>query len=104
MTQQLSSDERAELELLRDLKQRVVGFGGDDYTVMAWVDAHRLHADEPYIGCPFCRDQFVAKRELLADDFLRLAYFPLGPDDESLVPLAHENMQRALALTGKQKP
>lgn len=55
----LTADERAELAALRDLKQRVIGFGGDDFALMPWIDAHQHHADEPYIGCPFCRDQFV---------------------------------------------
>lgn len=55
----MTPEERAELELLRDLKARVIGFGGDDYTLMPWVAAHRLHAEEPYIGCPFCREKFV---------------------------------------------
>lgn len=60
MTKPLDSDERAELELLRDLRDRVIGFGGDDYAVTPWVMAHRYHADKPYIGCPFCRDKFIA--------------------------------------------
>jgi hypothetical protein len=55
----LEEAERAELEVLRDLKARVIGFGGDDYTIAPWIDIHRHHADEPYIGCPFCRDRFV---------------------------------------------
>jgi hypothetical protein len=32
-------------------------------TVMSWYDAHRLHEKDPYIGCPFCRDKFVLKKE-----------------------------------------
>jgi hypothetical protein len=55
------SEQRAELEVLRDLRERVLGFGGDDYTLVPWIDRHKLHVDRgrPYIGCPFCRDRFV---------------------------------------------
>jgi hypothetical protein len=56
--------ERAELEVLRDLRARVIGFGGDDFTIAPWIDAHRFHKDEPYIGCPFCHDQFVPRADL----------------------------------------
>jgi hypothetical protein len=55
---QNSADERAELELLRDQAQRLIVFDGGP-ELMAWCDRHRLHKDEPYIGCPFCRDNFV---------------------------------------------
>lgn len=54
----LTTDDRAELEMLRDVAKRLIGFDGGA-EVMPWVDAHRHHADEPYIGCVFCRDQFV---------------------------------------------
>lgn len=76
-TDPLTTDERAELQLLRDLRARVIGFGGDDYTIMSWEAAHRIHESkgEPYIGCCFCRGEFVRKpaepakpAELLADD------------------------------------
>jgi hypothetical protein len=30
-------------------------------TVMSWLDAHRLHGEEPYIGCPFCSDRFIER-------------------------------------------
>jgi hypothetical protein len=55
------SEQRAELEVLRALRHRVIWFGGDDYTIRPWIDAHRLHVDggRPYLGCPFCRDRFV---------------------------------------------
>jgi hypothetical protein len=65
-TRPLDADERAELNELRDLRARVIGFGGDDFTIAPWIDAHKLHKDEPYIGCPFCRDEFV--RRNAADD------------------------------------
>lgn len=61
MPSQLTSDERAELHALRDIAKRLVNFGGDDSVLMPWIDAHRHHADEPYIGCVFCRDKFVPK-------------------------------------------
>ena len=66
--------ERAELEALRDVTQRLLNFGGDDTVLMPWVDVHRRHADEPYIGCPFCRDQFVpaAERDRLRTENERL--------------------------------
>lgn len=57
----LTVNERAELETLRDLRQRFIGFGGNDFTIAPWISAHRLHADEPYMGCPFCRDRFMLK-------------------------------------------
>lgn len=34
---------------------------------------------------------------LLSDEFLQRAFFPLGPDDHTFLPLARKNMQRALA-------
>jgi hypothetical protein len=57
---QLSTDERAELEALRDLHARYA-FTDDagQNILMPWIDAHHRHEDEPYIGCPFCRDQFI---------------------------------------------
>lgn len=55
----LTTDERAELELLRDLRARVIGFGCDDYTIMSWEAAHRIHERRPYIGCCFCREKFT---------------------------------------------
>lgn len=59
----LSTDERAELEILRDVAQRLIGFDGGA-EVMDWATRHKLHADEPYIGCPFCRHEFVTASEL----------------------------------------
>lgn len=56
----LTLDERAELELLRDVAQRLIVFDGGA-EVMPWVDRHRHHGDAPYIGCPFCRDRFVLR-------------------------------------------
>ena len=58
-TEPLSTNERAELEGLRDIAQRLLNFGGDDTVLMPWIDAHRHHTDKPYIGCLFCRDKFV---------------------------------------------
>jgi hypothetical protein len=42
---------------------------------MPWVDPQPVHGDEPYVGCPFCRDEFVPAARLremlwLADDAL----------------------------------
>jgi predicted nucleic acid-binding Zn-ribbon protein len=57
-------EERAELEMLRDLKARLISFGGDDFTLAPWVDVHKRHKDEPYIGCPFCHPGFVERTKL----------------------------------------
>lgn len=56
----LSVDERAELAMLRDVAGRLLNFDGGA-ELLPWVHAHRHHQDEPYIGCPFCRDEFVRK-------------------------------------------
>lgn len=54
----LSATDRAELEMLRDVAKRLIGFDGGA-EVMSWEAAHRRHRLEPYIGCPFCRDKFA---------------------------------------------
>jgi hypothetical protein len=53
-----TDEERAELHALRDLRQLVIGHGGDDFTIQPWISRHRRHDENPYIGCPFCRDKF----------------------------------------------
>lgn len=58
----LTTDERAELELLRDVAQRLIQFDGGA-EVMDWATRHPLHKDDPYIGCPFCRDHFELRPE-----------------------------------------
>lgn len=51
---------RAELEALRDEKDRLAFLDDAAQPVMAsWEQAHKHHADEPYIGCVFCRDKFA---------------------------------------------
>jgi hypothetical protein len=55
--------ERAELEVLRDAFKRLINFDGGA-ELMPWVAAHRMHKTEPYIGCPFCRDEFVTVAEV----------------------------------------
>lgn len=45
-----------------DVRQRLRIFDGGP-ELMSWENAHRLHRDEPYIGCPFCQDQFVLKSD-----------------------------------------
>lgn len=54
-TEQLDAAIRRQDE---DVRQRLLIFDGGPQ-LMAWENAHRLHADEPYIGCPFCHDEFV---------------------------------------------
>ena len=61
----LRRDERAELELLRDNQRRLIGFDGGA-ELMSWLDVHKLHGKDPYIGCPFCRERF-GLRELPRD-------------------------------------
>lgn len=53
----IDEKERAELQLLRDQAKRLLNFDGGP-EVAPWWAIHRLHETEPYIGCPFCRDQF----------------------------------------------
>lgn len=102
LPQQLSDQERAELELLRDLRRRVIGFGGDDYAVMPWIDAHRHHADEPYVGCPFCRDQFVPLALLSeAREIIDECWELEMPQD--LRQRLDDFHTAALATTGKEK-
>lgn len=47
----------AAVEVVGDINERLIMFDGGP-ELMSWYDRHRLHRDEPYIGCPFCRDQF----------------------------------------------
>jgi hypothetical protein len=82
----LNEDERAELHALRDLRARLVGFGGDDFTLMPWVEAHRHHAEKPYIGCVFCRDRFVLAEPVPND----LNDGPGRDLVDVLTPLVHE--------------
>lgn len=51
---------RAEVEALSDFKDLLAFVDDAGQPVMkSWEQAHRHHKDEPYIGCVFCRDQFV---------------------------------------------
>jgi hypothetical protein len=76
---------RARLRIAEDTLQRLIVFDGGG-ELMSWQSAHRKHKTEPYIGCPFCHDQFVpAARlaELEADNKrLRelLSHWPFPPD------------------------
>jgi hypothetical protein len=61
-TKPLTSNERAELELLRDtVKQLIVFDGGAE--LLSHQQMHRHHKSEPYIGCVFCRDKFMLVSE-----------------------------------------
>lgn len=53
---------RAELEQLRDFKE-LLAFVDDAGTpvMKSHEEMHKHHADEPYIGCLFCRDRFEPK-------------------------------------------
>lgn len=51
---------RAENRLMHDKLERLIVFDGGA-ELQPWVNAHKLHRDEPYIGCPFCHDQFVLR-------------------------------------------
>jgi hypothetical protein len=63
----MTDEERAELEILRDLRERLILFGGDDFTVASWESAHSKHANEPYIGCVFCRDKFALRADVIEE-------------------------------------
>lgn len=79
----LSSEERAELHALRDFRQTVAFVDDDGSAVIRpWIDAHKTHADEPYIGCPFCRDKFVRVDTLR----YRAVVTDVGNDPEFLGP------------------
>lgn len=57
---------RAEVEALRDERDRLAFLDDAAQPVVAsWEQAHKHHADEPYIGCVFCRDKFVAVAEVV---------------------------------------
>lgn len=56
--------ERALLRVDADVRERLLIFDGGP-TLMGWVDAHRHHKDEPYIGCVLCYDEFVPKANYL---------------------------------------
>ncbi len=55
-----SAVERALRRLDEDTRQRLLVFDGGPQ-LMSWEQAHRHHADDPYIGCPFCHDRFVLR-------------------------------------------
>lgn len=52
------SVEAAKLAQLEDWKRRAIMFDGGP-ELLSHQQMHRFHVDEPYIGCLFCRDQFV---------------------------------------------
>lgn len=49
-----------------DVRDRLIVFDGGP-ALMAWDQAHRHHADVPYIGCVFCQDEFVEALRNLKD-------------------------------------
>lgn len=69
----LNRTQRAELQALRDNQQRLICFDGGA-ELMPWEAAHRHHRGEPYIGCLFCREEFVPLSRAVEAEALAARY------------------------------